>query len=196
MYLPSIKSAAQVTKDRTFLAMKPWWIVLIGAAILYIAPARSLLETPVMGSAISTVAIFIPSTLRWMELSPFPQNTKIFVSFVWLMIPVHVYWLIRSNSLKKYFQINSTVRISMGLSWMRLTVLLAFLLFLGAFLLVPWNFAIVDSPLCRICVNTVRWAQLSIGCIFSLVAAWLITFFLVILPLSFKSSNSGENKNV
>lgn len=199
MYLPEIKNPEQITKDPTLKAIKPWWIVLIGAVILYLVPAQALLAQPILGAAIEWLASLIPSIARWSELSPFPANTKLFAVFVWVMIPVQVYRLISSEEVRHYFFVNKRQSLDSGSVRKRIlaAALMAtlMLLLLCAFVLLPMNFALVDTPPCRVCVNSVRWAQLLIGCIYSLTTAGLIAFFSLTIYLVVTRNNQG-NKNV
>lgn len=171
MYLPEIKNPEQITKDPTLKAIKPWWVVLIGAVILYLVPAQTVLEQPILGPAIDWLASLIPSIARWAELSPFPANTKLFAVFVWVMIPVQCYWLWSSKVAYLAFlarvNVNQVSRSRLGVDFVRILTVLIPLFCLAIFL------AIVDSPPCRVCVNTARWAQLFIGSTYSLAIALL-----------------------
>lgn len=193
MYLPPIKSIEQITKDPTLKAIRPWWMILLGAAILYLVPAQALLELPMLGAAIAWLASLVPSIDRWVELSPFPYNTKLFAVFVWLMIPVQVYWLATSVETKRFFQASYLAKSSQQSSFARLVALLCFLIFFAGLILLAFNLAIVDTPPCSVCVNTSKWAQLFIGCMYSLAFSGLIAFFSLSLLLFFKSLTSREN---
>eukprot|EP00952_Eustigmatos_sp_NYUAD-ZCMA_P008963 37101-Eustigmatos_ZCMA.PRE.1 len=99
MYIPPVNNPLQVGSDPSFVAVRPWWVVAIGAVILYVMPDINQGDWPMLGMVIDYLASFVPSILRWEELSPWPANTKLFAVFVWMMIPVQFYWLISSRSL-------------------------------------------------------------------------------------------------
>lgn len=192
MYLPPIQNIAQVTKDPSLKAIRPWWMMLLGVAILFLLPAQAVLELPLLGAAIEWLASLIPSIARWVELSPFPYNTKLFVVFVWLMIPVQVYWLLASVEVNRFFQSSYLAKSTQQSFGLRLIALLIFFCFFGGFILLAFNLALVDTQPCRVCVNTSKWAQLLIGGVFSLAFSGLIAFFLSVLPLAFKVPTSKE----
>lgn len=191
MYMPPIQNPEQITKDPTLLAIKPWWVVLLGAAILYLVPAQAVLTLPVLGASVEWLTSLIPSIARWTELSPFPANTKLFAIFVWLMIPVQAYWLWSSKESHQAF----CARMGVGqVSRTRLMIdLLRSLLVLFPFLVIGYMFAIVDTPPSRVCVNTVGWAQLFIGCIYSLALSMLGAMCAWQASLVFKSISSRGN---
>jgi len=190
MYLPPIENTGQITKDPTLLAIKPWRVVLIGAAILYLVPAQAVLEQPSIGSAIEWFASLIPSIARWTELSPFPANTKLFAVFVWVMIPVQGYWLWSSKAAHTAFLARSKTKPAIWrqqlLDLIRSLIVLLPILGLGVF----W--AIVDSPPCKVCVNTVGWAQLFIGCSYSFCVSALGAMCLWQFTLVLNTSSSKE----
>lgn len=71
---------------------------------LYLVPAQAVIEMPVVDSAVNWFASLIPSIARWVELSPFQYNTKLFAVFFWGMVPVEIYWLITSKEIKRNYQ--------------------------------------------------------------------------------------------
>jgi hypothetical protein len=195
MYLPPINSIAQISNDPTLKSIRPWWMILLGAAILYLVPARAVLEAPMLGASIEWLAALVPSIARWVELSPFPYNTKLFAVFVWLMMPVQVYWLITSVDTKRFYQDSYLARSARQSVFIRLAASILFFLFFGIFILLAFYLAIVDTPPCSVCVNTSRWAQLFIGGMYSLAFSALIAFYLLAMPLLFKSLNSKVNQH-
>jgi hypothetical protein len=196
MYLPPIENPKQVAADSTFRAIRPWWIVLIGAAILYLLPERFQAELPALNALINWVASLVPSIARWEELSPWPGNTKFFAIFVWAMIPVQFYWLISSKTLDKYMHTEERGGMPRYPAWKRIFVLVQFLLLVFLFFFLPFNFAIVDTVPCRVCVNTDRLAQLVIGSMFSLTMSGLAAYLFVLLQIFVRSINKRGNENV
>lgn len=196
MYLPPIQNVEQITKDPMLLTIRPWWIILLGAAILYLVPAQAVLALPVLGEIVEWVALLIPSISRWVELSPFPYNTKLFAVFVWVMIPIQVYWLVTSVETKRFSQTSYLAKSKQQILFIRLFAFFCFFVFFGAFFFLAFNLAIVDTPPCSVCVNSSRWAQLFIGCMYSLATSMLISFFVATLPLVFKSISSKGNHHV
>lgn len=196
MYFPPIKNPEEITKDPTLRVMKPWWIILIGAAILYLVPAQAVLSQPMVGTAIEWLASLIPSIARWVELSPFPANTKLFFVFAWAMVPVQAYWLVTSVATKNSFQASYLAKSTEQTLIIRIVALLCFFVFFGGMILLAFKLAIVDTELCRICVNTSRSAQLFIGCLTAMAFSMVIAFFLTSLPIFFKSLTSKEKNHV
>lgn len=191
MYFPPINNPDQITKDPTLRAIKPWWVILVGAAILYLVPAQAVLEMPVVGPAVNGLASLIPSIARWVELSPFPYNTKLFAVFVWVMVPVQTYWLWSSKVAYQAFSVRAKAS---KLSSSRMLIdLLRGLVVLIPFVILGYIFALVDTPPCSICVNTVGWAQLFIGCVYALTISALIATCAWYSVLLFKSFTSKGN---
>ena len=168
MYLPPIQNIEQITKDPTLLGIKPWWIILLGAAILYLDPAQIVLKLPRLDAAIERLASFIPSIARWVELSPFPVNTKLFFVFIWAMIPLQCYWLITSDKVRRSYQEGYLAKSAQQTLAIRIVGLFCFSMVFGVITFITFYWAIVDTPPCSVCVNTVRWAQLFIGCLVSM----------------------------
>ena len=195
MYLPPIENIEQLTKDPTLKAIKPWWMILGGAAILFVMPAESILDSAGLSDVIEWSASLIPSIERWVQLSSFPANTKIFNIFVWLMIPLQVFWLTRSVPTKQFFRKSYSDKSNKQTRLIRFLALLCFLVFFGGFVLIAFNFAIVDTPPCRVCVNTSKWAQLFIGSIFSVAVAGITAFFVTVFPVFFNSVTFKEKNN-
>lgn len=190
MYFPQIKNIEQITKDPSLKAIKPWWMILLGAAILYLVPAQAVLELPMLGATIEWFASLVPSIARWVELSPFPYNTKLFFVFVWLMIPVQVYWLVTSVETRRFFQASYLAKSTKQLAFVRFVLLLCALAFFGGLLLLAYYFAIVDTPPCRVCVNTTKWAQLFIGGLSAFAFSEMIVLFSIAISLFFNSVTS------
>lgn len=193
MYFPPIKDLGQITKDPTLKAVKPWRMILLGAAILYLVPAQLVLGVPVLGSAIDWLASLVPSIARWVELSPFPYNTKLFAVFVWMMIPLQVYWLAASVEVRIFFQKSYLSKSAQQSVFIRLVALLGIFVVLVGVMLLAFNLAIVDTPPCKVCVNASRWAQLFIGATYSLAFSGLIVFFSLSSYLFFRILNSKGN---
>jgi len=187
MYLPPITNITQITNDPTLKSIRPWWMILLGAAMLYLVPAQAVLELPMLGTAIEWLASLVPSITRWVELSPFPYNTKLFAVLVWLMIPVQVYWLMTSVPAKRFFQDSYLAKCTRQSVFIRLSASFLAFLFIGVFILLAFYLAIVDTPPCSVCVNTSRWAQLFIGGMYSLGFSAFIAFYLLTMPLLLKS---------
>lgn len=194
MYLPPFTNPEQITKDPTLRAIKPWWVIFIGTTILYFIPAQELLEFSAFGTAVNWLASLIPSIARWVELSPFPHNTKLFAVFVWMMIPVQIYWLITSIEVKCTYQAVYTAKSTKQKPVVRVVAFLAGSVFFGGIILLAFNFALIDTPPCRVCVNTSRWAQLFIGCLTSMTISMIVVGLVLNAPLLFKSFTSqGKN---
>lgn len=196
MYIPPIENPKQIAADPTLKAIRPWWILSIGAVILYLIPEQFQAKWAGLTSAVDLLASLIPSIERWVELSLQPGNTKLFGVLVWLMIPVQCYWLISSRSFEGYMVREKRLGAFKYSVWKRASALLLFALLVLAFILMPYNYALVDSAPCRFCVNTDRFAQLAIGSLFSLTASGLIAYLYALLRLFIKSFNVGGNDNV
>lgn len=193
MYFPPIQDLGQITKDPTLNAVKPWRMIVLGAAILYLVPAQLVFGIPVLGSVIDWLASLVPSIARWVELSPFPYNTKLFAVFVWMMIPLQVYWLAASVEARNYFQKSYLLKSTQQSVFIRLVALLGIFAVLVGIVLLAFHLAIVDTPPCKVCVNTSRWAQLFIGATYSLAFSGLIVFFSLSSYQFFHILNSKEN---
>ena len=187
MYFPPINNPDQITKDPTLRAIKPWWVILVGAAILYLVPAQAVLEIPVVGPAVNGLASLIPSIARWVELSPFPYNTKLFAVFVWVMVPVQIYWLITSVEIKRGYQAAYIAKSTQQTPLVRVAAFFIAVVFFGGYILLAFSLAIVDTPPCRVCVNTSKWAQLFIGCLSSIAMSLIVVGVVLNTPLLFKS---------
>ncbi len=193
MYLPPIENIEQITKDPTHRAIKPWWIVLIGAAILYLLPAQAVLELPMVGHFLNWLASLIPSIARWVELSPFPYNTKLFLVFVWVMVPMQVYWLLTSVEIRRSYQKNYIAKSTKQRPVVRVARWFSGVALTGVLILLVFSLAIVDTGLCRVCVNTSKWAQLFIGCLTSMVISSLVVCIVLDALLQFKYFTSKGN---
>lgn len=192
MYFPPIKNPEEITKDPTLRVMKPWWIILIGAAILYLLPAQAVLSQPMVGTAIEWLASLIPSIARWVELSPFPANTKLFFVFAWVMVPVQAYWLWSSKVAHRAFL--SRMKPNQLSRTRKIVDLLRTLLVFVPLLIVVFLFAIVETELCRVCANTSRSAQLFIGCLASIGLSGMGVMCLWQVPMIFKfPTNEGTH---
>lgn len=196
MYFPPIKNSEQITKDPTLRVIRPWWVILGGAAILYLAPAQQILELPLVGATVDWLASLIPSIARWVELSPFPDNTKLFAVFVWMMILVQAYWLIASTETRRFYQESYLIKSSQQTRIVRVFAFLCFFAFFCGFVFLTYSLAIVDTPPCRVCVNTSKWAQLFIGCLTSVATSGLIAVLASNVPLLIKSLTSKGNNHV
>jgi len=195
MYLPPIKDIRQITEDPTLKAIRPWRTILLGAAILYLVPAKTVLVLPVLGTAIEWFASLIPSIARWVELSPFPYNTKLFAVFVWMVIPLQVYWLGASVEVRLFFKKSYLSKAKHQSLLVRLLALLGAFVMLGALILLAFNLAIVDTPPCRVCVNSSKWAQLFIGAMYSFAFSGLLVFFSLSTYLFLKTLTSKGNQH-
>ncbi len=182
MYFPPVKNIDQFTKDPTLKALRPWWMVSIGAALLYLVPAQAVLETPMVGSLINWLASLIPSIARWVELSPFPHNTKLFAVFVWLMILMQFFWLVKDRKVKTYYRQSYRNKASAQSNSVRVAAFILFITFFSIYILTAANLAIVDTLPCRVCVNTSPLAQLFIGCINSVAISGLVAFTFLVSP--------------
>lgn len=196
MYIPPIEDPKQITVDPTLKAIRPWWILSIGTFILYLIPEQFHARWAGLTLVVDLLASFIPSIGRWVELSLQPGNTRLFGVFVWLMIPVQCYWLISSRSFDGYMTRGKRLGTFQYSVWKRVSALLLFTLLVIVFILLPYNYALVDSAPCRFCVNTNRFAQLAIGSLFSLTASGLIAYLHALLRLFIKSFNVGGSENV
>ena len=191
MYIPPVETPNQVATDPSFVAVRPWWVVSIGALILYVIPDFSQAGWPMADMVVDHIASFIPSISRWEELSPWPGNTKLFALFIWMMIPAQFYWLISSRALAKYVP-----EVKSGISpaplWRRVVALFQIALLVLMFFVLPYFFAIVDSEPCRFCVNTDRLAQLALGSAFSLTASGWAAYLYLLVEAFFKSRIKRE----
>ena len=60
MYIPPINNPQELINDPTLKEIRPWWSILIGAAILYL-PAKNFLDLPMIGPTVDWLASLIPS---------------------------------------------------------------------------------------------------------------------------------------
>lgn len=190
MYIPPNINIEELSRDPFVRGIKPWWIILIGSAILYLVPAQETLGLPFFGNLVNWLASLIPSVERWVELSPFPYHTKLFMVFVWVMVPVQIYWLIASIEIRRFCQAAYMAKSAKQKPIARIAVYLCYVTLFGGFTLLVFNLAIVDTPPCRVCVNTVKWAQLFIGCMTSLGISGLIAQGILATPCFIKSFTS------
>lgn len=190
MYLP--EKLSEVKKDPTLYASRLFLAFGCGALVLYVVPAKLILEASFFGTAIEWMAFYIPSISRWEELSTFPESTRIFAAFIFCLVPIQTFLIARSKSAQKSFERKEVARsfTRLTLNFSRVFVLAFLFIFLGM------QFAIVDTPPCRVCVNDSKLALLLIGVIYSTTVSTLLAvciWYLSIISNSFR--NQGE-KNV
>ncbi len=193
MYLPPINNIEEITEDPTLLALKPWWLVLIGSAILYWIPAQEVLALPIIGPTADWIAAAVPSVALWVERSAFPHNTKLFLVFAWVMVFVQTYWIIASPKARKYIPKKYLEKSAKKTKSFRVFGFFLSLMIYGFFVWIAFNFGFIDSDYCRPCVNASRLSQLWIVCISSFALSGLNSFLFLIFPLAFKSLLSKGN---
>ena len=178
------------------MAVRPWWVVSIGAMILYLLPEHLGANWSMLNATVDWAAALVPSIERWAELSPHPNSTKRFSVFIWAMIPIQFYWLISSRSLDRHMKVQRMVGANHYPIWKQVLAFSLFFLLVLAFILLPYNHALVDSSPCRVCVNTDRFAQLIAGSVFSLTASGLAAYLFALLGMLIKSMHKGGNEDV
>lgn len=101
MYLP--ENIQKITDDPVLSASRLFAAVAVGAVVLYALPAALILKLPILGLIIEWVAAQIPSISRWVELSTFPESTKVFAVFICFLIPIQVLLIARSDVARRIF---------------------------------------------------------------------------------------------
>jgi len=191
LYFPQIpKNSNDLGSDQLFRVSHQVMFLLIGALILYLVPANEVLELPLVGSSIEIASNLIPSVAEWVKLSPFPAATRLFFVYVWMSIPIRLLIMLNSKQARDIFytKIESRRNSQLFFDSMRVGLVLFPLLVLG------FMFAIVDSPPCRVCVNSERWAQLFIGSFFAIVVSGLAALVIWYLcKLQLRNSRGGSN---
>ena len=148
MYFP--KDMHKAAQEPGFKASRLPIVVLLGIVILYGIPADAVLHAPVLGDGINWIATAIPSISRWVELSSFPESTKLFAIFVWVVAPIQTVLVAASKPSYQAFvaQVGGNSLLKLILDFLRAFVLLGCLVSLAAL------FAIVDTPPCKVCVKS------------------------------------------
>lgn len=195
MYIPPLENENQVTRDPTLLIIRPWCIFLLSCIILYLPPGIYELTPAIVGLVIERAASFVPSISHWVELSPFSWNTRLFLVFAWAMIPVQTYWLVSSRNLRKFYKNSYRAKNMRRTNILQIFGIIGLSTFMSALIYLGFNFVIIDTPPCHVCVNTNRLAQLFIGCIYSMTISMGLTFLATSLSVLIDQSLKIKDKN-
>lgn len=189
MYLP--RDLDKIGQDPLVVASGLSIVVLLGGVLLYIIPPEIILNAPIFGHIVDWIAMKVPSVFRWVQLSTFPNATKVFVVFIWCAIPIQTILIAVCEPAKTTF-----IKKEQGSSFGKLvTNLLRVFFLLVVFVLIAFFFAIVDSPPCRLCVNSSRSALLFIGCVYGLSVSSLTALCIWYVTLISNSFNTKGKKH-
>jgi hypothetical protein len=125
-----------------------------------------------------SLASAIPSIDKWAEYSSFPERTRLFFTYSWLMVPLQAAVIATNRPSEQRFVGIWQLGKAKGLRALLLFACLATWLYLAA------NFAIKDTPPCRVCVNdSALWLALIGGlitygaaCLIAVLAWWIKNF--------------------
>lgn len=174
MYIPI--SINQIVESRKQIPFGLVSIYCFTALMLFI-PAFWIADLPtVIKDQITYFSTLIPSISKWIEYSTFKTNTQLYFVISWLLIPIQVVILFKYMS--KLRRNDDYYRPSLSVLHLAL-IGITLLIVTAGWLIVMWNFAIVDSEPCRICVNTSRFSQAMMGGLFAFGDAFLITIVML-----------------
>lgn len=169
MYIPS--NWPKVFNDPVARNGSLWMIYVSGFFLLNLAPEDILDRSWLLLVFTDVMSRIIPSIDKWTELSAFPQQTKLFITYSWFTVPIQVTIISSTKEAEKRFLTTWTQASTTG-KYLRAPGLL---LFVSTLLFLAVNFAIPDTPPCRVCVNSSRFAQAMMGGLISFSIAGLAT---------------------
>jgi hypothetical protein len=145
-----------------------WGLYAIGVLLATTAPDNIFDILPFLDVISRTMAKVIPSINKWADYSSFPDRARLFFTYSWLMVPLQAAVVTAHKPSEQRFLNIWQFGKAKGLRTLLLfAIVTAWLYFAG-------NFAIKDTPPCRVCVNnSALWFAL-IGGLITLVAAFLI----------------------
>jgi hypothetical protein len=146
-----------------------WIIYVTGFLLLAVAPDDWSDRFPALDLAARGLSSVIPSIDKWVEFSTFPQQTRLFFTYCWLVLPLELIIIVRHRRSEDGFV--SGWRASPKGKYIKPLLLFTFC---ATILFINVNFAIVDTPPCRVCVNSSKFSQALIGGLLPFVNAGVI----------------------